>query len=174
MPRQTKNTTGKYHAFSLPDGLTLYSEDYYLDALRPLGMTRRGFRSWLRALSVPTIEISNTRYLDPWSFNLALKAVLRIGEPDFYAPGSMGLRRGAPAGVSALNPKTFERNLRYTIAELVASKTRPNQPPAPKIRAAARAAARRMADMGLQSLPSALAIRQADRDILKQGIPFDE
>ena len=151
--------------------MTLYSEDYYLDALTPLGMTRRGFRAWLRALQVPTLEIGSVRYLDPWTFNLALKVIMRIGQPDFFAPGSMGLRRGSHEGVSTLAPEVFERNVRYAIAELVSSKARPFNPPPPKVRKAAELAAQRMADMGMQYLPSLLALRQAERETKHQRIP---
>lgn len=173
MQRQTRNKKEVYAAFSLPDGITLYSEDYYLDALRPLGMSRRGFRAWLRCLSVPTLEVANTRYLDPWSFNLALKAILRIGEPDFFAPGSMGLRRGHPAGVTTLDPATFRRNLRVVVAELVASKTRPYSPPPAQVKRAARLAAQRMMDMGIQAIPTVLAAAKAEREIAIQRIPTD-
>lgn len=66
--------------------LRLYDEDSLIKAMNVPGLSKRGFRRLLRTLHVPVLEISNTRLVDGFSFFLAMRAILRIGAPDFLTP----------------------------------------------------------------------------------------
>lgn len=132
----------------------LYSEDFFIRELAPLGMSRRGFRSFCAALSVPMLEVGNTRLVDQLSLSLALRAVLRIGKPDFIAPGSMTRIKGSKRPVTGrLNVKEFERSLAACISELLAVRFLPNEAPSEKTLVdAAKEAARRMKLAGFGNL----------------------
>lgn len=135
----------------------LYSEDFFIEALAPLGMTRRSFRAWCRSLSVPMMEIGRTRLVDHLSVALALRAALRIGQPDFYAPSSHTLRRGkVPASArTSLLPEEFVEAHSLVISELLlAHRTASFTSPA-SLRSAALEASRRMLLAGLAAKPAA-------------------
>lgn len=134
---------------SITPDIRLYSEDHFIQSLRPLPFTRRSFRSFLRSLSVPMLHIGTHRYVDHLSLALALRAVLRVGSSDFYAPGSP-----RPTGVppSHLDPESFRTSLTTTIAELLASRHY-SASEASDIVSAARDAASRMLLAGFQALP---------------------
>lgn len=142
---------------SIGPNVHLYSEAHFLRELAPLGMTVRSFRALLRALRVPTIEVGNTRLIDHLSFSLALRAVLRIGEPDFLVPGSDSNRRRTPAtmrrSTSRLDLANFKRNFTRVIAELLASRRCSTFRPSYSIVDAASEAARRMVLAGVHALP---------------------
>lgn len=73
---------------SLGGGLRLYSLDSILEAFSPSGLTMRGLLRLLRALNVPYLEVGRTRYVHLLQFQIALYALLRIGQPPFHAPGT--------------------------------------------------------------------------------------
>lgn len=135
---------------SLGPGNRLYSEDSYLVELAPLGVTRRGFRSLLRALGVPTIELGRTRFVDNLSLALALRAVLALGKPDFLAPGCDTLRRGGKS--SSLDPEEVVTNYTRFVGELLVSDRLSRGASPRQIRRAARRVALRLKAMGLQTL----------------------
>ena len=56
------------------------------DALRPCGLSLEGTLALLRMLKVPVLHTPKAKLIDSNSLYLALKAVLRVGEPDFVAP----------------------------------------------------------------------------------------
>ena len=134
----------------------LYSETHFLQELAPLGFTVKSLRQFFRALSVPTLHLSGTRYVDAFSLTLALRAVLRIGEPDFLAPGcSTNLKGRKPRRTTTtFNPARLRGDLEPLIFELLAAhKTRAWDVPALEIADAARDAARRLIHAGFISLP---------------------
>ena len=136
----------------------LYSEDHFVDALAPLGMTRRSFRALCRVLSVPTLEIGKTRLIDRLSFALALRAALRIGQPDFLAPTSETLRKGRPLPPhcrTSLPASEYEALSTSLIAELLLAHRTTSLSSPTLLRAAAIEASRRMILAGLQSAPLA-------------------
>lgn len=108
----------------------LYSEDHYLRAFAPHGLTRKGFRALLRALSVPVIHIGQSRLIDHLSFTIAMRAISRIGEPDFLAPGCQPLDRGRRPSTrpctSKLDPAHVRDNLTAILAELIATRVDPS------------------------------------------------
>lgn len=101
--------------------LRLYSEDQLLAELSIFGLTLRSFRSLLHNLHVPTLHIGKIRFVDGYSFFLALRAVLSIGEPDFHAPGCSAVyfRNADP---SHLDLERFRLNQRRLVADLLYSK----------------------------------------------------
>lgn len=103
----------------------LYSEDYFLQSLSPLGMSRRAFRCWMASLSVPLLEIGNTRFVDHLSLLIALRSILRIGNPTFLAAGckTLSRKRIPPGVISSLDPAYVEANLHNVIAELLLAHT---------------------------------------------------
>lgn len=74
---------GRFVHVSLGPYVRLYSEDYFLRELAPLGITRRSFRKLMRALCVPTLIIGRVRLIDSLSLAIALRAVLGIGRKNF-------------------------------------------------------------------------------------------
>jgi hypothetical protein len=136
----------------------LYAEDLFLDpksGLGAMGMTRKGFRALCKALSVPTIEVGNTRLVDALSFSLAMRSVLRLGQPDFLAPGCLTLQRGRrPKDTTThINQEDLRgENLEVVLLELIAARKLSSASGIPKIRKAAAAAAERMRAVGFLEL----------------------
>lgn len=71
------------------------SEDVYIEAMGP-SITRKGFRALCRNLMLPMIEIGDVRYVDIVRFQLAMTAITRIGQEDFFVPGSISVKRTLP------------------------------------------------------------------------------
>lgn len=159
MPRRSHVSANKPAFFSFGPFARLYSEEHFLDALAPLGMTRRSLRAFFRALSVPTIEIGSTRLVDHLSLVIALRAVLRVGEPDFLAPTSVTLSRGASPDIAScarrLDPDKVRPHLQVFLAEVLAATRSENRAPfSPRrLQRAVRTASARMANAALTSLP---------------------
>lgn len=146
----------------------LYSEDHFLKELAPLGFSRNTFRRFLRSLSVPLLHLSGTRYVDALSLSLALRAILKVGRPDFLAPGCDALATGEiPKDTCrSLDPSDVRDNLETLIFELLAShKTQAWEIPSTQIADAAREAARRLIHSGFISLP-----HEAQADYTRQAI----
>lgn len=155
-PPMTTKKNPPLSAISIGPYVRLYSEDHFLRELAPLGLTRNTLRRFFRALSVPTLHLSKTRYVDAFTLSLALRAVLRIGEPDFLAPGCDVLQTGEKPRrtTKSLDPTRLRSDLEPLIFELLAAhKTRAWDIPSAEIAAAARDAARRLIHAGFISLP---------------------
>lgn len=140
-------TSKKIH-LALGPGNRLYSEDNYLEAVEPLGMTRRGFRRWMKALQVPFMEIGKIRFYDNLSLSMALRHVMRVGADDFFAPTSDTVARGR-AKASELDLTGFLRNQSSVITELLYAQSHARTIRPAQVRKAAVAAAHRMAAVGL-------------------------
>jgi hypothetical protein len=155
MPRTRPPARAAKGVISLGPHARLYSEDHFLEALAPFGMTRRAFRAFLSALSVPTLEVGSTRFIDHLSFALALRAILAVGQPDFLAPGSRSLSSSSRKAATSIDPKAFRDNLPTTISALLASHrlSHYNLTPA-AVKQAAREATERMILAGVHSLPA--------------------
>lgn len=138
----------------------LYSEDHYLRAFAPHGLTRKGFRALLRALSVPVIHLGQSRMIDHLSFTIAMRAISRIGQPDFVAPGSAPIDRGrmprARPSTTRLDPSYVRANLTAILAELIATRVDPASTAThASFTRAATAAVDRLMGAHFQSLPPA-------------------
>lgn len=141
---------------SFGGGLKLFSEDYFIKELAPMGMTRRGFRSLCRALKVPLVHIGTTAMVDLTSFQLAMKAVCRVGQNDFYVPGCEPLKKNIKRGNKELDSSYFNREWKNVLAELLASRkmnslTTPNE-----VSDLAKRAAKRLTEMALHTKVSDL------------------
>lgn len=156
-PKRRKKTYGLSTLF-LGSHSRLYSEDHYLRAFAPHGLTRKGFRALLRALSVPVIYLGQSRLVDHLSFTIAMRAICRIGQPDFVAPGSDPLDRGKmPTGRPSrtfLDPAYVRDNLTAILAELIATRVDPASTAThSSFTKAATAAVDRLMGASFQSLP---------------------
>lgn len=136
--------------------IRLYSEDHFLKELAPLGFSRNTLRRFLKSLSVPTLHLSGTRYIDALTLSIALRAILQIGRPDYLAPGCDALATGeVPKDhIRALDPDDVRENLETLIFQLLAAHKTQSWEIAPtQIADAARDAARRLIHAGFISLP---------------------
>lgn len=130
MPNRQKKVYRR-SAFRLSLGSRYYSEDYFLDDLSHLGLSRMGFRAWCRALGVPLIFIGDAVFLNIRKFEIALEACSQIGQPDFLAPGSAPLKGGRKPTryVTKLDPDFVRENYETFVAELLIGYLRPNNKP---------------------------------------------
>ena len=121
-------------------------------------MSLTTFRKWMRCLSVPMIHLGPTRYVEMNSFLIALRAISRIGQPDFFVPGcKTGKQNKRPRNPETetrnLNPAYVQSNLPAIIAELMYARKTASLKVTTEIRSAAEKAARRMVEAGFQFLP---------------------
>lgn len=100
---------------SFGPALRLMSEDYFS---REMGMSMLRFRNLCVVLGVPMIEIDNTRLLDPVQLIIALKAVTRLGQPNFYTPSSQSTHFGRRRP-SKLTVRVIKKHLTEILAELL-------------------------------------------------------
>lgn len=160
---------------SLPSGLRLMSESYFLEELKPFGITVKGFRSLLRALNVPSIEIGKVRLIDSLTFAMALKCVLRIGEPDFLVPGCESIRKNRTVGCAlSLDPSRFEKNAKTVIAELLYARRFFGMRNSADIRTLARDAAARLVSFGMHNATSDLQEESSRRMLAQLDADFPE
>jgi len=129
------------------------AEDVYINEVE--GLSKKGFRALCRCLHVPLIEIGSTRYVEMSTFLLAMRCVLRVGEPDFLVPGCATLKKNKVKGESReLNKERFAENMEVILAELMAARILGNMPATGEVKLAAKEAAKRLAQTGLQFMPS--------------------
>lgn len=137
--------------------LRLHSESVFVRELSPFGITPVGFRALLRALRVPWIELGDTRLVDSYSFFLALRAILRIGQLPFLAPGCTTITRGGhntSQFSTSLDESYFTENFHAIACDLLFSqKLNGLSLTDDTVKTAAREAARRMLALSLQTLP---------------------
>lgn len=132
-------------------GIKLLSEDWYIKEFGS-NITKRAFRSFCRALGVPLVEIGKTTYVEMSSFQLALKAITRVGEPDFYVSGCQSIASGKKRA-SKLDPDYVAKNLEPLLCELLACKAMGGLNLTNEVKKAARMAAERMVRAGISQLP---------------------
>ena len=105
---------------SFGSGIKLLSEDWYIKEFGA-NISKKAFRSFCRALKVPLIEIGKATFVEMNSFQLALKAITRVGEPDFYVSGCSSISSGKKKA-SKLDPEYIAKNLEPLLCELMACK----------------------------------------------------
>lgn len=135
---------------SFGGGLRLFSEEYFIKELAPVGMSTKGFRSFCRSLKVPLIFIGDNVFVDLSSFQLAIKAITRVGQPDFFVPGCKPLRRNKWKGAKELDREYFEKEWENVLAELIAGRKNSGMKTPTEVTDLARRAAKRITDMALQ------------------------
>ncbi len=144
---------------SFGSGLRLMSEDVYIKAMGG-NMSRKGFRALCRNLMCPMVEIGDTRYVEMVRFELAMSAITRIGEDDFFAPGSRSIRNQSAKGVRKLDPEKVLKNYEVLAAELLAAKKVNGVELTHEVKDAARTAANRMREAALHMMPSSAQARK--------------
>jgi len=144
-------------------GIKLLSEDWYIKEFGA-NITKKAFRAFCRALKVPLIEISKTTYVEMNSFQLALKAITRVGEPDFFVSGCQSIATGKQKP-SKLDSDYVAKNLEPLLCELLACKAMGGLNMTTEVKKAAKIAADRMARAGLSELPE-----EFQRNYLKKSI----
>jgi len=132
-------------------GIKLLSEDWYIKEMGA-NITKKAFRSFCRALQVPLIEIGKATFIEMNSFQLALKAITRIGEPDFYVSGCLSIASGKQRP-SKLDPTYVAENLEPLLCELLACKALGGLTMTTETKSAAKIAADRMARAGIGEMP---------------------
>lgn len=148
-----------------PGQLRYYHEDVFLDELRPFGMSKRRFRTWLRALSVPFLELGSHRYVEHMAFALALRAATRIGSIDHTTPGSASRKK-----LPLPPPPTPTTDLAPIIAEMLAAARLPNMRASKsEITKAARRAAAVLLQSGYTSLAPTLQ-NESTYDQIKRAV----
>ncbi len=151
---QPTNRKG-YHHISFGSGVRLANEMWYVDEGFQGKLTRTQFRTLCKSLKVPMFCICDERYVDMHRFEVAMTAVLRIGEPNFVAttPSS---RHPPLGGVRRLDLAKFRKNFGTIIAELIAAKKTATTKTPKAVLNATRLAAERLALAGLMHLPQGL------------------
>lgn len=82
-------------AIQLPHMLgRIYDDRIFWRAMKPLGMSLRSFRYFLKAIGVPTLRVGGRRFVDSFTLAMAFRAIMRLGRKDFAAPGSVALQKG--------------------------------------------------------------------------------
>lgn len=119
--KSTRNLRNGRATIKFGSWIRLYSEEQILEELSIFGLTPITFRHFLRNLNVPTLHIGELRFIDGYSFFLALRAVLSIGEPDFYAPGCR-MVRFRDVNPSKMDLERFRRNQKRLCADLLYTK----------------------------------------------------
>lgn len=159
-------------------GMRLWSEDYFIEEFAKGGtpISKRAFRALCRALKVPMLEVGSTRLVDALTWAMALRAALRVGQPDFLAPGCETLKRSNGNGEAReLDAGYVTKHLSVIIAEVLAARQISGMEMRKQIAVAAKKAAERMALAGFQELPEKAQKRWAERVLQRTelgGIPL--
>lgn len=155
---------------SLGSGVKLLHEDYYLKAMGGQ-MVKSSFRKLLRLIRVPMIEIGQSRYVDVNTFELAMCALLRIGEPDVFTPGCQSSLNGK-ASPLGMTPERTEEHWRVVLRDLVLRKKLNAADVTHRSREALRLAARRLTTHGAHLV--ATAEQQRHDEILRERHDLDQ
>tara|TARA_R100000458_G_scaffold44567_1_gene42646 strand:+ start:913 stop:1485 length:573 start_codon:yes stop_codon:yes gene_type:complete len=131
-------------------GIKLLSEDWYIKEFGGK-ISKKAFRSFCRALKVPIIEIGKNGYVEMNSFQIAMKAITRIGRDDFFVSGCRSVATGKQRP-SELEDDYVSKNLEPLICELLACKTLGGLSMTTETKNAAKNAAERMARAGLAAM----------------------
>jgi hypothetical protein len=113
--RAPVDNEGQYWQFST--GVRLFSEEWFVKEMG-FGMTRAGFRLFCRNLGVPMLCTKSGRFVDIFTFALALRHAMSLGQPNFYAPGAPEIRFNN-AHPSYLDQEKARKNMRKVVRELL-------------------------------------------------------
>lgn len=106
-------------------GTRWYHERYLLDAFSAAGFTMRSLRDFFRALGIPKICLPTGTFYDGMSLSIGMKAIGRIGQDDFAAPGSPEKANGYAKRSKMslrLDPQYVRDNVSILLAEMWAAK----------------------------------------------------
>lgn len=120
IPHAPSRGLSKFYV-SFGGGLKLVGEDWLIQEMRPLGLTRRSFRQLCRNLGVPLIFAGRSACVDFWSFVVAMKAVTRNGQPDFVVPGARVGNEWKRCR-HTIDPKEVDTNREEIVSQIVAGR----------------------------------------------------
>ena len=100
---------------------------------------------------LPMIEIGDVRYVDIVRFQLAMTAITRIGQEDFFVPGCISLKKNIAQGRRELDPSEVLENYEDLCMELLAAKTVNGVEMTRDVKESAKKAAERMRESALQT-----------------------
>jgi hypothetical protein len=154
----------KAHYLSFGTGVKLMSEEWYIKALEGQ-MSKTGFRSFLKVLGVPSLEIGNNRYIDMLRFEIAMSSILRIGQPNFLAPGAKSLKYSNrdPDAVLEADVEHLQKHYRQIAGELLMAKRVAGAEMSYRTRDLVKKAARNLQKAAVHTLPKIAQERYAKR-----------
>jgi len=130
-------------------GIKLLSEDWYIKEFG--NISKKAFRSFCKALKVPMIEVGKSSYVEMNSFQIAMKAITRVGEDNFFVSGCASVSSGKQRP-SEIDMVKVTKDLEPILCELLACKALGGLSMTAETKTAARNAADRMARAGVVAL----------------------
>ena len=127
------------------------SDQFYIGFGSGIKLLSEAFRSFCRALKVPLIEIGKNSYVEMNSFQIAMKAITRVGRDDFFVSGCRSVATGKQRP-SELEEDYVAKNLEPLICELLSCKALGGLSMTSETKNAARNAADRMARAGIAAI----------------------
>lgn len=110
------STRTGYEGLKFGGALKWYEEARFYDEM---GISSRAFRGLCRAIKVPMVEIGDKRFVCLPMFKIAMWAISRIGEPNFFCPGSASSMKSRKGGVKELDVKQVKEDMAVIISELI-------------------------------------------------------
>lgn len=143
----TSGDSAKVTSIVIGGGTRLVLFDDLHARFAPFGYTKPLFLNFLRALGCAPLHTPDGRILvNLLSFQLAVNAATRIGQPDFLSPGHKRIWKNPPRNSTrGLNPKYFNENWKQLVSELLAARALNYNLNTPEIRASFEAAAQKIA-----------------------------
>lgn len=155
---------------SFGDAPKLVSDEYILEQLAPLGLTAVGLRKLFRRIGVPVIYMGKHRLVDINAFQIALCAISRLGQPDFWMPGAEARNeKGRPPCCTELDPAKFRAEWKEIYAHFIASKVGSGVYKPAELGVLAHKAAQRLMDLGFPD-QLRLASEQLQKEALSQAV----
>lgn len=99
--------------------LRLVSVERLWSQFAPFGVTLPSFVRFLHTLHIPLLHIGRTRLVDSLSFYLVMRALLRLGRPDFLAPGSLTPQTRDRETTREIPLSSIQKNLESLTRELI-------------------------------------------------------
>lgn len=153
-------------------GIRWVSDDFFLRGLTPLGLSRDNFRRWMAALCVPAICTGDSVLYDLHSVQLALRAISRVGEPDFTVPGTIPHQTSR----QGLTREWWTSHMKTIVTDLLWGRVSNLKYTPREVADAAAAAVKRLAASGMDYLPAAAQRRYSDRaasEAVRRGIDIE-
>lgn len=147
-------------------GVAFVTLDHLVSQLQGSGITARGVRSLLASVGVPTVTFGNTTMVNVSMLQVALQAISRIGQPDFYGPACA---KPSTPHATQLDPTYVKDNLKVILSEIVyARKLRGLETKADTAMLIAKAADN-LVDIGLRGVSHA-ALRGFDNSARRSAV----
>ncbi len=142
---------------SLGAGLVFVDVHTVHEAFAPMGLSFRGFLTWMRQLGVPIVHIGDMRVIRINTLKAALLFISSVGQPDFLVPGCKTLSRPLPKKGSfsrVLDKDAFLKVHKQIIGELLYTYAASGQELSAEVARLADETAQRMLQAALSQSPS--------------------